>query len=49
MEPWPRCGFVRDWHIGVGTYGQMPAAGPPYFTAAQVAEIAGWIDAGCPV
>jgi hypothetical protein len=31
-----------------GTYGQMPTDGPPYFTAAQVAETAGWIDAGCP-
>jgi hypothetical protein len=31
-----------------GTYGQMPANGPPFFTAAQIAEIAGWIDAGCP-
>jgi hypothetical protein len=31
-----------------GTYGKMPADGPPYFTAAQVAELAGWIDAGCP-
>lgn len=31
-----------------GTYGQMPANGPPYFTAAQIADIAGWIDAGCP-
>lgn len=31
-----------------GTYGQMPANGPPYFTAAQIAEIAGWIDSGCP-
>jgi hypothetical protein len=31
-----------------GTYGQMPASGPPFFTTAQIAEIAGWIDAGCP-
>jgi hypothetical protein len=31
-----------------GPYGQMPADGPPYFTADQVAEIAAWIDAGCP-
>jgi hypothetical protein len=31
-----------------GAYGQMPANGPPFFTDAQVAEIAGWIDAGCP-
>jgi hypothetical protein len=31
-----------------GTYGQMPADGPPFFTPAQVDEIAGWIDAGCP-
>jgi hypothetical protein len=31
-----------------GTYGEMPANGPPYFTADQVAQIAGWIDAGCP-
>jgi hypothetical protein len=35
-----------------GTFGQMPAnANPPsmpYFTAAQVAPIAAWIDAKCP-
>ena len=31
-----------------GTYGQMPANGPPFFTDTQVAEIADWIDAGCP-
>lgn len=31
-----------------GAFGQMPANGPPMFTAAQVDEIAGWIDAGCP-
>jgi hypothetical protein len=29
-------------------YGQMPQDGPPYFTTAQVNEIAAWIDAGCP-
>ena len=27
---------------------QMPADGPPYLTADQVAPIAGWIDAKCP-
>jgi len=31
-----------------GTYGQMPADGPPFFTAEQINAIAGWIDAGCP-
>jgi hypothetical protein len=29
-------------------YGRMPADGPPFFTADQIAEIAAWIDAGCP-
>jgi len=29
-------------------FGQMPADGPPFFSAAQIAEIAAWIDAGCP-
>lgn len=31
-----------------GSFGQMPANGPPMFTADQIASIAGWIDAGCP-
>jgi outer membrane protein assembly factor BamB len=31
-----------------GAIGQMPANGPPFFTAAQINAIAGWIDAGCP-
>ena len=31
-----------------GAFGQMPANGPPFFTAAQINAIAGWIDAGCP-
>jgi len=31
-----------------GTIGQMPANGPPFFTAAQIAPISAWIDAGCP-
>jgi hypothetical protein len=31
-----------------GAFGQMPANGPPMFTAAQIQEIAAWIDAGCP-
>jgi hypothetical protein len=31
-----------------GRFGQMPANGPPFFTLAQIAEIAGWIDSGCP-
>jgi hypothetical protein len=30
-----------------GQFGQMPANGTP-FTAPQIAEIAAWIDAGCP-
>jgi hypothetical protein len=33
---------------GTGTFGQMPANGPPFFTAEQIAPIAAWIDAGCP-
>ena len=31
-----------------GAFGPMPANGPPYFTAEQIAPIAEWIDAGCP-
>jgi hypothetical protein len=31
-----------------GSIGQMPADGPPFFTIQQIAEIAAWIDAGCP-
>lgn len=31
-----------------GAFGQMPANGPPMFTADQIAQIAGWIDNGCP-
>jgi hypothetical protein len=31
-----------------GAFGQMPANGPPMFTADQIAQIAGWIDSGCP-
>jgi hypothetical protein len=31
-----------------GSIGQMPANGPPFFTADQIASIAAWIDAGCP-
>ena len=31
-----------------GTFGPMPANGPPMFTDAQIKEIADWIDAGCP-
>jgi hypothetical protein len=31
-----------------GTYGQMPANGPPFFTPEQIQEIADWIDKGCP-
>jgi hypothetical protein len=31
-----------------GAFGQMPANGPPMFTAEQVKAIADWIDAGCP-
>lgn len=27
---------------------QMPANGPPFFTPAQIKELADWIDAGCP-
>jgi hypothetical protein len=29
-------------------FSQMPADGPPFLTAAQIAPIAAWIDAGCP-
>jgi hypothetical protein len=29
-------------------FGQMPANGPPFFSADQIASIAAWIDAGCP-
>ena len=31
-----------------GAFGQMPANGPPFFSASQIKAIAGWIDAGCP-
>jgi len=31
-----------------GAFGQMPANGPPFFSADQIAPIAAWIDAGCP-
>jgi hypothetical protein len=31
-----------------GQYPQMPALGPTYFTSDQIAEIAAWIDNGCP-
>jgi hypothetical protein len=31
-----------------GTFGQMPADGPPFFTQANIDDIAAWIDAGCP-
>lgn len=31
-----------------GSIGQMPANGPPMFTADQIQSIANWIDAGCP-
>jgi hypothetical protein len=31
-----------------GQYPQMPAFGPTYFTEDQIAEIAAWIDNGCP-
>jgi hypothetical protein len=31
-----------------GPIGQMPANGPPFFTADQIASIAAWIDNGCP-
>jgi hypothetical protein len=31
-----------------GTFGQMPADGPPFFTAEQVQPIIDWINAGCP-
>jgi hypothetical protein len=31
-----------------GTFGQMPANGPPMFTSDQVQQLADWIDAGCP-
>lgn len=31
-----------------GSIGQMPADGPPFFTAAQIQPVSDWIDAGCP-
>lgn len=31
-----------------GSFGPMPANGRQLFTEEQVAELAGWIDAGCP-
>lgn len=31
-----------------GSFNQMPANGPPFFTADQIASIATWIDNGCP-
>jgi hypothetical protein len=31
-----------------GSYPRMPAGGPTYFTPDQIAEIAAWIDNGCP-
>lgn len=31
-----------------GSYGQMPADGPPFFTDDQITSIANWIDANCP-
>jgi hypothetical protein len=31
-----------------GAFGQMPSNGPPMFTPDQVAQVAGWIDTGCP-
>jgi hypothetical protein len=31
-----------------GLFGQMPANGPPMFTAEEIQAIAAWIDRGCP-
>lgn len=31
-----------------GSFGPMPADGPPMFTPAQIQELADWIDKGCP-
>lgn len=31
-----------------GTFGQMPADGPPFLTTDEIQPIADWIDAGCP-
>lgn len=31
-----------------GAFGQMPANGPPMFTADQIQSIADWIDRNCP-
>jgi hypothetical protein len=31
-----------------GSFGQMPANGPPFFSNDQINSIAGWIDNGCP-
>ncbi len=41
-------GPLFDPKIDPNNYGQMPSDGPPYFTGSQIAEIAAWIDAGCP-
>jgi hypothetical protein len=34
--------------FGPGAFGQMPANGPPFFSADQINSIAAWIDQGCP-
>lgn len=45
---------IIDALAGTGIFGptgdqdQMPANGPPYFTAPQIADLAAWIDNGCP-
>jgi hypothetical protein len=31
-----------------GSQDRMPANGPPFFTDAQISEIAQWVRAGCP-
>jgi hypothetical protein len=38
---------LRGEGIFAGPFNRMPSGGP-YFTPAQIDEIAGWIDAGCP-
>jgi len=34
--------------FGPAQFGQMPANGPPFFSADEIASIAAWIDSGCP-
>lgn len=34
--------------FGPAEFGRMPANGPPFFSADEIASIAAWIDNGCP-